>query len=343
MSPILSAALIQAFLELTFYGVYFVIFSTVVYLFWHSPGLTKRPKILLFLALVVQFLAITAHWINTIQGTYLAFVKSGGGAEAERFYHTLKTPSLEIHIILTEMTNTLTDCLVVSSSACTSDFPRARPEIHRLYVIWGHKLTIIAFPLLMLIVQVGGAHSQKSEVPSRLTWFTASHYAWVIGWITTNLVASLVISGYSTGMISFKILSLSRMVQHSGLPLAEGRRMSGQRPLTSILVIMIESAALQTAMNLALLLALQLTAALGPNFILKGIQAVVLGMSTLLVHARIGLGWTKENPGASTAETNPSALRFTVHVTRTGNVEETELDHYRRDVVEAELAKDTRK
>ncbi|KAJ7017818.1 hypothetical protein C8F04DRAFT_1405506 [Mycena alexandri] len=308
-SSVLSAGLIQAFLELTLYGVYFVIFSTVFYLFWHGPGLTKRPRVFVFLALVVQFLAITAHWINTMYGTYLPFVKIGGGAEAEQFYRTLGRPALKTHILLTEMTNTLTDCLV----------------IHRLYVIWGYKLSIVAFPLLLLVVQVVGGIGSICGI---FTQTQANFHAWSFGWVTANLVASLVISGYSTGMMSFKILNLGKMVRKSALP------MSGRHRLTSILVIMSESAALQTAINLALLLALQLTAALEPNFVLKGIQAVVLGMSTVLIHARIGFGWTEETSRASTiTATNPSAIHFTVDIERTRDVEEaaeeTELGPYR--------------
>ncbi|KAJ6535621.1 hypothetical protein B0H19DRAFT_1271360 [Mycena capillaripes] len=330
-SSVLSAGLIQAFLELTLYGIYFVVFSTVFYLFWHGPGLTKRPRIFVFLALVVQFLAITAHWINTMYGTYLPFVKIGGGAEAEHFYRTLGRPALKTHVILTEMTNTLTDCLV----------------IHRLYVIWEYKLSIVAFPLLLLVIQIVGGIGSICGI---FTQTQANFHAWSFGWVTANLVASLVISGYSTGMaaliphdpvltfkgmMSFKILSLSRMVQHFGLPLGESRRLSGRHRLTSILVIMSESAALQTAMNLALLLALQLTAALEPNFVLKGLQAVVLGMSTVLIHARIGLGWTEETSRASTTtETNPSTVCFTVDAERTRDVEdtvgETELGPYKR-------------
>ncbi|KAJ7776251.1 hypothetical protein B0H16DRAFT_1506056 [Mycena metata] len=317
-SSVLAAGLIQAFLELTLYGVYFVVFSTVFYLFCHSPGLTKRPKIFVFLALVVQFLAITAHWINTMYGTYLPFVKIGGGPEAEQFYRTLGRPTLKTHILLTEMTNTLTDCLV----------------IHRLYVVWEYKLSIVAFPLLLLVVQIVGGIGSICGI---FTQTQANFHAWSFGWVTANLVASLAISGYSTGMMSFKILNLSRMFQKFAFPFSEGHRSSGRHRLTSILVIMSESAALQTAMNLALLLVLQITAALEPNFVLKGIQAVVLGMSTVLIHARIRLGWTGETSSShvsTTTATNPSTIDFTVGVERTRDVEETaeetELGYYTR-------------
>jgi cell shape-determining protein MreD len=59
-SSILAAGLIQAFLELTLYGIYFVVFSTVVYLFCHRTGIAKSPMIFVVLAVVLQFFTITA-------------------------------------------------------------------------------------------------------------------------------------------------------------------------------------------------------------------------------------------------------------------------------------------
>jgi len=271
MSPILSAALIEPFLDSALYGIYFVVFSTVVYLFWHKPGLTKRPMIFVFMTLVFQFLTVSADWINAIYGTYLPFVRLGGGLEAERFYETTGNSSRKIHILLSEVTNTVTDCLV----------------IYRLYVVWNHNVRIVAFALALLVGQIisgiGGVY--RVFIPSQ---FKANYHSSSIGWITANLATSLLISAYSTGMMSWKILRLSRMVQESSIPL------KGRRRLTSILGIMIESAALQTAMNAALLVALQFVDALATYFILKGIQAVVLSLSTVLIYARIGLGWTKE-------------------------------------------------
>jgi hypothetical protein len=60
VSSILAAALIQAFLELTLYGVYLVVFSAAVYLFWHRTGITKSPMIFVVLAVVMQFFTVTA-------------------------------------------------------------------------------------------------------------------------------------------------------------------------------------------------------------------------------------------------------------------------------------------
>ncbi|KAJ7790618.1 hypothetical protein B0H13DRAFT_2173574 [Mycena leptocephala] len=303
LSSILAAGLIQAFLELTLYGLYFAVFSTVVYLFCHRTGITRSPMIFVVLAVVLQFITITAHWINTMHGTYLPFVELGGGAEAEKFYHTLGTVTLKTHIILAELTNSITDCLVV----------------HRLYVAWDYRLNVVEVPLLFLAAQIV---SGIAVVHGFFVQNLENYRAGSIGWVTTNLITSLVISVYCTGMITWKIVSVNRTL----LPVSSnsGRR----RHLTAVLVTVIESAALQSTMNLALLVAFHSTTSKVPNFILKGIQAVVLGLSTVLVHACSGLGWTPNNPAA---RTNPTTVSFTLDFVRTLDTEAAESDPYVRE------------
>ncbi|KAJ7091042.1 hypothetical protein C8R44DRAFT_817657 [Mycena epipterygia] len=303
MPSIVAAALIQAFVELTLYGIYFVVFSTVLYLFWHKLDFTKSSIIFVLLAIVLQFLAITAHWINTIYGTYLAFVHLGGGLGAEQFYGTLGTPTLKTHIILSELINTITDSLV----------------IHRLYVIWDRKNSVVAFPLVLLATQIV---SGIGTVAGFFTKNLANLRSSSLGWVPTSLATSLGISAYSTGMISWKILRLNRTIRQ--LSIASASR-KGNR-LDRVLVILVESAALQTAMNIALLLSFFLAIAL--SVIFKGTQAVVLGLSTVLIHARIGLGWTQDTSPATA--TNSTAVSFTVNVARSRGAEETELGAYPR-------------
>ncbi|KAF7370448.1 hypothetical protein MSAN_00676500 [Mycena sanguinolenta] len=292
VSSILAAGLIQAFLELTLYGVYFVVFSTVVYLFRRRTRITQSPMIFVVLAVALQFCTITAHWINTMHGTYLPFVELGGGVEAEKFYHTLGTGTLKIHVILSELTNSITDCLV----------------IHRLYVVWDYRLTVVAVPLLFLAAQIA---SGIGVIHGFFVQSLENYRAASIGWVTTNLISALVISVYCTGMITWKIVSVN------GTRLQISSHSIGRRHLRVAFIIVIESAALQTTMNLALLVAFHCTTTKVPNFILKGIQAVVLGLSTVLVLAR-GLGWTQSIPAAGT---NPTTVSFTLDDVRTLDTE----------------------
>ncbi|KAF8160461.1 hypothetical protein K438DRAFT_1985718 [Mycena galopus ATCC 62051] len=300
LSSILAAGLIQAFLELTLYGVYFVVFSTVAYLFCHRTGITKSPMIFVVLAVVLQFFMITAHWINTMHGTYVPFVELGGGAEAEKFYHTLGTVTLKTHVILAELTNSITDCLV----------------IHRLYVTWDYRLNVVAVPLLFLTAQIA---SGIAVIHGFFVQNLENYRAASIGWVTTNLITSLVISVYCTGMIAWKIVSVNRRL----LPVSSNS--SRMRHLMAVLVIIIESAALQSTMNAALLMAFHSKTSKIPNFILKGIQAVVLGLSTVFVHASSGLGWTQN---ISAAKTKPTTVSFTLDFVRTLDTEAAESDPY---------------
>ncbi|KAJ7146655.1 hypothetical protein C8R44DRAFT_757936 [Mycena epipterygia] len=300
MPSIVAAGLIQAFVELTLYGIYFVVFSTVLYLFWHKLDFTKSSIRFVLLAIVLQFLAITAHWINTIYSTYLAFVHLGGGLGAEQFYDTLGTPTLKTHIILSELINTITDALVV----------------HRLYVIWDRKNSVVAFPLVLLAAQI------VTGIGTVTGFFTETlaNSPSLLGWVPASLATSLGITAYSTGMISWKILRLTRTVRQLSSPSRRGNR------LDRVLAILVESAALQTAMNIALLFSFLLATVLG--FIFKGTQAVVLGLSTVLIHARIGLGWTQDTSPATAI--NPMAGSFIVNVARSRDAEETELGTYPR-------------
>jgi hypothetical protein len=64
MSPLtsgLSYAFVEGVLELTLYGPFAILFSTVVYLFWIRGFISrKRPTFFVFLTLLVLFLSITA-------------------------------------------------------------------------------------------------------------------------------------------------------------------------------------------------------------------------------------------------------------------------------------------
>ena len=87
--------------------------------------------------------------------TYLPFVRLGGGVEAELFFFDLSSSSTKVRVILFEMINTVTDALVVCALICLRAVLSPRYKIHRLYVIWGHRFSIVAFPLLLLVALVG--------------------------------------------------------------------------------------------------------------------------------------------------------------------------------------------
>ncbi|KAJ7433217.1 hypothetical protein FB451DRAFT_1572630, partial [Mycena latifolia] len=85
---VLATGLTEALIEPTLYGAFTVVFSAVIYLF-SSNG---RPAFFIFLALVLLFLSITAHLINSIYVLYFAFIYLGGGVPAAVFYLSLSSP-----------------------------------------------------------------------------------------------------------------------------------------------------------------------------------------------------------------------------------------------------------
>ncbi|KAJ7146867.1 hypothetical protein C8R44DRAFT_864586 [Mycena epipterygia] len=290
MSFVLATGLAEAVVEFTLYGAFTVVFFAVVYLFW-TRGLisTKRPSLFVFVALVLLFLSITAHWINGIYVVYIAFIRLGGGIPAELFYLGLSSPTSLAHISLVEIATFITDALV----------------IHRLYIVWSCQIRVIIIPVIFQLAQVvSGIHTIYDF--SRETLFT--FYALSNPWVTTSLVSSLVISAYSNGMIIYKIWGMARSVQR-----ITGKPNSGQR-LMAVLAVILESSVLQTTMSVCILVSFQI--GLLVQSVFTALQPVVFGLSVLLIHARVGLGWAQESYRANSTSL-PTAISLNINVTRT--------------------------
>ncbi|KAJ6524043.1 hypothetical protein B0H19DRAFT_1276731 [Mycena capillaripes] len=279
---ILPNANVLRVLELTLYGVFVVLFSTVVYLFSTRGFISrKRPTFLIFLALVGLFLSITAHWINGICALYQAFIFLGGGFPAEVLYLTLSSPTALAHNSLVVVTTVITDSLM----------------IHRLYTVWSYDPRVIIFPLLVLAGQiVSGIH-----VIYDLSRETIFNFFFLSNpWETSYLVSSLVISVYSTGMIIFKITKVSLSIRSITGSTSSGRR------LRKMLVIMVESAVLQTTMTIGVLVSFQV--GLLVQALLIALQPVIFGISVLLIHLRVGLGWTNDSNLAGSGSTENNSV-----------------------------------
>ncbi|KAJ6552038.1 hypothetical protein DFH09DRAFT_1167758, partial [Mycena vulgaris] len=284
-SSISTATLAETCLENLLYGVYAVLFTTVIYLFRSRreglPG--KRPARWVLLGLITQFLVITAHWVNTLYKIFFAIVHLGGGAAAEAFYLDFSTPSSVLNLTLLVICTIVTDLFV----------------IHRLYVICAHQRNIILFPLALL---VGQAVAGSGLIHRFVKWDDRddSFYSLTNGWVTTNLVLSIMISTYSSGMIWWKILRISRGLNR----LSE--HIGGGIQLTSLLAILVESAALQTTTSIGILVTFQV--GFVGQTVLAGIAPAVFGISTVLIHARIGLGWAHD-PDRQIGS-NPTRINF---------------------------------
>ncbi|KAJ7218558.1 hypothetical protein GGX14DRAFT_595264 [Mycena pura] len=283
MSALATASLVEALLESVLYGVYGVLCITVLYLFRSRE---RRPAVWVSLSLVIQFFTITGHWIGTQYATLFAFVHLGGGDAAAAFYENLSAPWYLTKFVFLGASFLVTNLLV----------------IHRVHVIFSNSRTVIVLPFIFLAVQV-------VSIVVLLYQFAKSHpgeqYIVLYGlsnpWIIMSVVTSLMISVYSTGMISWKIRRITRVLNR----LSE--RIDGGVPLMSILAIIAESAALYTAISIGALVTYHV--GFVGQVVFTGISPVVMGISTILIYARIGLGWA-HGSGADGAASNPTRISF---------------------------------
>ncbi|KAJ7328932.1 hypothetical protein DFH08DRAFT_1023515 [Mycena albidolilacea] len=267
MVSVVSTALTKAVSELLLCGIYLVLFVVVIYFFRSGFMASKSRPLLLELGIVVQFLFIAAHLITSI-----VEMDSCLQSTVKTCFGSLDSSAAVANLAFFVLTSLITDMLV----------------IQRLSVIWTHNRTVVYFPVFLLLVQaVGGVGVVVTVFISgkegRATLLSLSN-----GWLTTTLVASLLISVYSSGMIYWRI---SRMVRWQASNSAAGDA-SGSGRLTSALAMMIESAAIQTWITALLLVFFE--SGLNAATVFTGIGPAMFGILTVLIHARVGLGWAKQ-------------------------------------------------
>ncbi|KAF8201373.1 hypothetical protein K438DRAFT_1821921 [Mycena galopus ATCC 62051] len=290
-TSIVTANLIEALLEVFFYGVYAVLFITVLYLFRRRHGIPPKntPAVWVLLGLLVQFLAVTGHWITTMYQTLFAIGYLQGGQAAQAWYLDLARPSFTANIALLVISHTVTDAIV----------------LQRLYIIFAQARNVMVFPMICFVGQVVsgiGLISRAATLQPGENYLTLSN-----GWLTAKLVASILISTYSSATISWRIWRI-RNALHGKL----SQKISHGMRLTSLLAILVESATLQTTTTIGMLVSFQCDWLEG-EFIWTGIAAAAFGVSTVLIHARIGLGWAADNSDRPIGNTRPptSRVKFT--------------------------------
>ncbi|KAF7352572.1 hypothetical protein MVEN_01222500 [Mycena venus] len=289
--PLVAVNVATVSMEAFLYGVYFVLFITSMYLLAARYGLnqpkigpdTSRLKSPIFLGPLCLFMAITAHWILTVDRSFLAFVYFRNGSLPIAFYGDLSQ--------ITEVVKTgfLSFALVIGDILI----------IHRLWVIYGHNFPIIIFPtctMIALAVCGGGITYQLSQyTPGENIFITAAGR-----WITSDTVFTLCTNVYCTTLIIWRIWRNSRLISPHG----------GQN-LNSLLAILVESAALYTTWTLFFFISYQTKSNL--QFIALDCWPAVSGISCMLIHVRIGLGWSQRtNQTTAASQSTP----FTVNISR---------------------------
>jgi len=82
--------------------------------------------------------------------------------------------------------------------------------------------------------------------------------------------------------------------------------------LTSLLAILVESAVLQTATAIGMLASFQYKWGAG-EFIWTGIAPALFGISTVLIHARIGLGWAHDSERSTRGSVKPTKVQVSAN------------------------------
>ncbi|KAJ7853668.1 hypothetical protein B0H14DRAFT_3653635 [Mycena olivaceomarginata] len=265
MVSVVSTALTKAVSELLLCGIYLVLFVVVIYFFRSGFMASKSRPLLLELGIVVQFLFIAAHLNTSIVEMYSCLQST-----VKTCFGSLDSPAAVANLALFVLTSLVTDMLV----------------IQRLSVIWTHNRTVVYFPVFLLLVQaVGGVGVVVtlfiSGKKGRATLLSPPN-----GRPTTTPVASLLRPIQPRAMRA--AAAASRYVP-SLPPLSLPNT---KHPIPqSALAMMIESAAIQTWITALLLVFFE--SGLNAATVLTGIGPAMFGISTVLIHARVGLGWAK--------------------------------------------------
>ncbi|KAJ6464458.1 hypothetical protein C8R45DRAFT_500209 [Mycena sanguinolenta] len=268
----LSAGLPSLVLESCLYGIALILFISTIYFIATRRTLASNRQTVkhhflspVFVGAMILFLAATAHWIVEIYLTFSLFSQFNGAIPKQAFYAspTHGTDIVEAALLFT--------AILVGDSLM----------VYRLWIVCqAQNLRVLIFPICGLsgvLVMVIGVSYVFSQSKSNAPFLDNTELK---PWVATGFVLSLLTSFYCTGFIAFRILKFNL---HS-------TRNSG---LTFFLSVLVESAALQTfwliftsASNLA---------GSSVEFLTLGAFPIVLCISNLLIHARVGLGWSPDS------------------------------------------------
>ncbi|KAF7305450.1 hypothetical protein HMN09_00797700 [Mycena chlorophos] len=263
LESLISSALVESLLETGLFGVYAVLSVTVIYLFRSRD---RRPPSVVLVGLGTQFIVSTAHWINTLYVVHHALGRMDREAAGE-YLGNVSAPTLRTNVGLCQACALITNLLL----------------IHRVYVVFGRQILAVVPALALGMAQTACSigimyivmHAHRGEQFTEI--FHASN-----PWVTSMLVTSLLVSVYCTGSIAWRILSVRR-------GLKPGNRIESGTSLITVLSTIVESAALQMASTMGLLITYRIRFV---GLVVFGeSMPLLLSISTVLIYVRIGLGW----------------------------------------------------
>ncbi|KAJ7138223.1 hypothetical protein C8R44DRAFT_868541 [Mycena epipterygia] len=282
---VLPANLAALVLESCLYGILLLLFISTLYflasrrtLAGHNQPTKHHFTSLPFLGVTALFLVITAHWSLAIYQSFFSFINLGS-ADAESAFYTDLSQSSEIAKYALVFTSILLGEFLV---------------IHRLWIIWGRNRWVPLFPIGssigVLVSCIGILYETIRPEPGLLF---AKEMA---PWVATGFALSLITNVYSTAFIAYRISRIARVKS-----VTESR-------LLSFLAILVESAALQTFwLSFTAITMLATAASPAADYIVANAFPPIIGIANLLIHARVGLGWSQDaTPQSRTTNLRPN-------------------------------------
>ncbi|KAJ7112678.1 hypothetical protein C8R44DRAFT_533848, partial [Mycena epipterygia] len=213
---------------------------------------------------IAIFVTCTGHWIITVDRFFLAFLKSGGNPL--QFYRDESQPT-------SIMDNTLVIVATLIGDAVI---------IHRLWLVWNRNLRVVFFPLLSWLgVLAGGIavpYLFTQSTPTNNRFLTPAGHWLTANWALTALCATNSIQ--NSAFIAWRIWKTCQATVEIGGGL-----------LMSVFVVLIESAAIWTAWTIFFGATFSTGSPLA--FIGRDLMPLIVGLVNLLIHLRIGLGWSR--------------------------------------------------
>ncbi|KAJ6451268.1 hypothetical protein C8R45DRAFT_883357 [Mycena sanguinolenta] len=262
---LVQASLANFVVQSCLYGVYLVLAVTSICLIiGRNASATRRGSSTyrspIFLVAIGLFLTITGHWILVVDQAFLAFIHSPDTSGPLQFYGNLSEITEVVKTGFLVATVIIGDALI----------------IHRLWIVWGCNKYVVIFPIATLM----GLAASGAGITYQFTQYNPGQNVFLTEagrWISSETALTLCTHSYSTG---------------KSTPLSSARNFSSRnQPLLSVLAIIVESAAIYTIWTIFFIATYQSQSNL--QFIAVDCWPAITGISCMLIHVRIGMGWAQ--------------------------------------------------
>ncbi|TFK37421.1 hypothetical protein BDQ12DRAFT_750907, partial [Crucibulum laeve] len=276
------------------YGLFLVLFGASLYaLILRQRSFSTQPKTLrdssslrhLILSSILIFTAVTVHIIFIFIRLFQAFVWYKNGSAPLEFYADLAQPTEVAKTFIIATTVVIADAMIVRLACLPS-------RIYRLWIVWSYSKAIIVFPIFTLF----GAAVCGIGITYQITQYKRGENVFISQaghWITSLCVSMLCTNIYTC--ITGRIMKINQQSTRHG-----------DESLTSVVAIIIESAAIYTTWTIFFFISYLSKSKL--QFIAGDVWSMISGISFMLINVRVGLGWAQS--GRNEAMTQTSVSEF---------------------------------